>query len=115
MIIYIKKSRGSIGRDDEIDPISNELDQIQINIKDESSLVISLDQMIGYPRRENKSQREDIRHSKPHVYPQLALQSFVKIHITDSRIRDVTKKVFESGQIRTHFEFERKLSSNSDS
>ena len=38
-----KKSRGSIREDDEIGPISNELKTIQMNIKDESLHIISLD------------------------------------------------------------------------
>ena len=41
--IQNEKSRGSIREDDETDPISKELHQIQMNIKDESLCVISLD------------------------------------------------------------------------
>ena len=66
--IHNKKSRGSIRQDDEIDPISNELHVIQMNIKDESLFVISLDRNWLDIRDVTMSQREDIRQSQSHVY-----------------------------------------------
>ena len=41
--IHNKKSRTSFREDDEMDTISNDLHKIQMNIKDESLYVISLD------------------------------------------------------------------------